>query len=525
MKKKVFLAALLGAAFIGGFAGFDVCVAHASSLSYADIAAAAGNILLETTTAASDSAVVTSVATASESTGLSGAKTVTLTETYHADYGLYEESINGLFFFYTTAANGSILSEPVSLEIPANLTCVFEKDGVGYTYVVGQSISQIGSYVITITGTADGVTYQAVYRFRIQDASTLLTDTTQSDTSSTTALGESTESAVQEAADTEATDATEEDAEEEALAAELISDEGIVDEEALEEYLASVIGADEARVNTDYYAESTGLSSYYDATTGYYIHELLSGAIFYTTVANGTLTNDGVRIVSNDDITFTVLKDGEEMAYSLGSTITEAGSYTVYATQSGTLFISAYYGKSDPVFHFRIIDGDVKDLGILNAPQGATICTLTLDGTDVFSQVSADGSYAVLDTDGTYYAEFSDAKGVSALTVTVDTTKPRVSAAKSGNTMYFTYLSDDVAQCLLYKSGSLYGSAVQIASVSTAGSYVIEIYDAAGNMTSTSFTIDYRVDVIGVIAIVVLAALLIALFAFVYRLRRKVDIR
>ena len=75
----------------------------------------------------------------------------------------------------------------------------------------------------------------------------------------------------------------------------------------------------ESRADQEHYSEVTGLSSYYDTSSGYFKNELLTGAAFYTNVANGMVTNNPVTLQTSDPITFTVLRDGEPMEYEPGT--------------------------------------------------------------------------------------------------------------------------------------------------------------------------------------------------------------
>lgn len=100
---------------------------------------------------------------------------VTLKEQYHQDYKVYEESLADLFFFYSNVGNGGITHEPVTLDIPMNLSYTVEWNGVPWEYVSGQPISNYGTYVVRLTGIEDTSVplyeqkeYQAVFRFRIQ---------------------------------------------------------------------------------------------------------------------------------------------------------------------------------------------------------------------------------------------------------------------------------------------------------------------------------------------------------------------
>ena len=101
---------------------------------------------------------------------------VSLSERYHEDYGVYEEGMGNRYFLYATVENGGITDQPVSVDIPAGLTFVMEKDGVQIPYSSGQTVSERGSYMLTLTGPNDSslpfseqTIYKSVFRFRIQE--------------------------------------------------------------------------------------------------------------------------------------------------------------------------------------------------------------------------------------------------------------------------------------------------------------------------------------------------------------------
>lgn len=102
-------------------------------------------------------------------------KEVSLSEQYYSDYEMYEESIDGQYFFYSNTGNGSITDKSVYIDIPSNLEYTVELDGNPITYQSNALLSAKGTYVFrfhAVTGSnalAGQTDYSATFRFRIQD--------------------------------------------------------------------------------------------------------------------------------------------------------------------------------------------------------------------------------------------------------------------------------------------------------------------------------------------------------------------
>ena len=101
---------------------------------------------------------------------------VSMGEKYHSDYDLYEHSIDGRYFIYSNVSNGGITDRPVYVEIPVDVFCTAEKDGVPMNYTSGQLLSDRGTYVMRLTAVYDKNVplsqqeeYRTVFRFRIDE--------------------------------------------------------------------------------------------------------------------------------------------------------------------------------------------------------------------------------------------------------------------------------------------------------------------------------------------------------------------
>lgn len=377
-------------------------------------------------------------------------KEVSVSERFHADYGVYEESFGNSQFFYATVGNGEITDGQVSIDFPANMEYVMEKDGIRMDYTSGQTLTEKGSYLLKISAVEDDSLpfsqqkiYKAVFRFRIQDriapsesrqegmgdsgyspensgygsensgygsgslfdalseengeamgqeSEPPAADTQTSETEAASETG--TESVSEEGTEPVSGEETQGGAERET---ETVSgektgsadEETALDEDSLEAILEEALGQGYGTEYLEGYNDNTGLVSGYDQESGYYRHQLASGEVFFTDVPNGMTTNYSVRILTNDNLPFRVFKDGEAIEYVPGEAIEEAGSYEVYPYSDTTIYLSSYAGKEEPLFSFRVLREAVNDLGIVNAPEHGRIVNVRYAST---SRGAADGS-------------------------------------------------------------------------------------------------------------------------------------
>ena len=476
---------------------------------------------------------------------------VSLSERYHEDFGVYEEDMGNRYFLYTTVENGGITDQPVSVDIPAGLTFVMEKDGTQIPYTSGQTISARGSYMLTLTGPDDPALpfsqqtiYKAVFRFRIQEKVVQETEEaaeafgggsgfsgSDSRTESTYGSEDATAASPQTEEtnpETEETAAQGEPEGEEDTSQDVFNEDGTLNEDALDDSIDDLLGSDEGRVNMDYYNESTGLSSYYDTSSGLFKNELLTGAAFYTNVPNGMVTNNAVRMDTADEINFVILKDGEPLEYEDGMTFDEEGSYMIYPSQNTTVYLGEYGNTKKPLFHFRIAAGPVNDMGIFNAPEGYSIKEITRNGEPVTEGLSADRNYCYLGEDGEYEIRLTHLDGATAdltTTVTKDSIQPRFLLSVEDSTAYIQYRSSDIAYCKLYKDGELVFDQQIPAQVTGSGKYRLEAYDEAGNMAYSEFQIDYHFNMGAIVVILLVIVLIAALVLFLRRTRKQVRVR
>ena len=86
------------------------------------------------------------------------------------------------------------------------------------------------------------------------------------------------------------------------------------------------------------------------------------------------------------------------------------------------------------------------------------------------------------------------------------------------------YLSDDITDIILEKDGEIQeGFSGYI--VNSPGAYKLMVSDAAGNVSSSEFTLKYHVNVYGIVAFVLGALLIAGGIVFVIHIKKNVKVR
>lgn len=511
-----------------------------------------------------------------------------ISEQYYEDYGVYEENLSNTQFFYSTISNGGITDSAVSLEFPVGMEYKVERNGVEIPYTSGQELTDRGTYIVRLTVTKDDslpfsqqTILKAVFRFRIQEKSQEAIERDAQERRQESDYGSyygyddddgydlsneelvallrqrgiwsdeeieaalDTEDAMTGGSGEEGTEGMEDGSGEE-LAADgetgsqeeltgeteagtqadsydVMGEDGSVDPDSLDDAIAQAMGPGYSTEELEGYDPATGMASAYDEATGYYRHELASGAVFYTDVPDGMITNSSVMLLTNDDLIFTMEKDGEAVEYTPGTAIQEAGSYTVYPSQESTVYLAAYGDSEKPHFHFRIVNSPVNDIGIFAAPRGGVITEVRLDG-ELLAESRQGEEWLYLRSDGTYEIRMDTEAGGAAVTLAKDTMAPRFYVSEESNRIYFSYLSGDASWCRVSKDGNEIHSGALISEISDPGSYQVDVYDEAGNVSSIHIELPYRMNMAAVIVIVLVVILAAALVIFIRRTNSQLKV-
>lgn len=492
-----------------------------------------------------------------EETGSSGPKVeeVSLSETYHEEFGVYEEGINNTCFIYSNVSNGGITDQAVKIDIPANVTYVMEKDGIEIPYSSGQAVGDRGSYILRLTATDRSVAfseqtiYKAVFRFRIQEklpqavnkeeASYMGGGSLNGGIPGFTERAETADEIEKELLESELSEMGETSSDESSVGdnasaqKDVMEEDGTINEENLDSVINDYLGLDESgnlvdgAENRDI-TEASGLAAWYDPDNGLYCSILASGGRFYSDVPNGMITSNPVtlRVPEEEGVELLVYRNGEEYQYTPGKSIESAGSYYVYPSQDSAEFTNLYGNGDRPVFHFRIVPPSVNDIGVFNAPEQCSIQTVVLNGETVFQAASEEtGRFYRLTKDGSYEITMNTPAGNAYTYMTRDTQAPRFSVVSEKNRVLISYYSSDAAGCRLWKNGEELETSGLLSQISGSGNYTIEVYDAAGNTSTASFEIRYQMNMAAIMAIILLLLLIAALLLFFRRSRREVKVR
>lgn len=425
-----------------------------------------------------------------------------LGESYHEDYKVYEEELGGVYTIYTNIRNGGVTNRPVVIDVPRGVGVSMKKDGTDVPFVTKQKIEKEGAYVLELFVGADEDSMasfseqtflRAKFKFRIQNSSGV-----------DGVVGEG-ELEEEEPA---------EEIEEEPVTDLLEQEETVSENEPEEEEPQET----RAPKNSD-------LLSIWDPASGYYMNTLKTGETFYTSLPNGSITNEPVTVQESQDLEFTAYKDGKEFEdFAPGVPLNVVGSYAIYASKPDDESFLQNYPFGNPAYRFRIVSGMVSDMGMITAPYGVTIRNVRFNGLDANESMFLDSSTVHIDQNGDYEITFDDEAGSREVSFTLDNEQPVFSVDVKPNEAKITYYSNDVSRCVLYRGDKVESDPQIVDSVTKSGKYTLVVYDAAGNSSRSDFTVRYRINAAAVIAIFAMLGLIAGVVIFVFRMKNNVKV-
>ncbi len=447
-----------------------------------------------------------------------GVTKVSLSERYHEDYKIYEESIEDLFFIYTNVANGGITDEAVSIDIPSNILYTMEKDGMEMEYLSGQKLWARGTYVLRLTAVenpelplSEQKEYRTVFRFRIQDkppeaeteTNGIVDNAADSLSANSTAVLDL-EALEAEAKKEENSKAPSESEKELPVETENGTDgtQGEADaSDKSEENMNSEGSANEK-------AESFR-SQIYDPMIGKYRVTLENGIELISTVPEGYIGPDSVELTVLGDALpeIKLYRNDELQEFVNGNSLMESGVYRLVAD-----------GKT---YSFRIVS-QASDLEYYPAPAGMRFTGLFLG--EEQQNLQSD-QLLVMESDG-IYTIFMEGDAGDELEVVLrkDTEAPEVQVTVDGGNASIQYLSDDITDIALVKDGTnvdgFHGTII-----SSPGNYRLTVSDAAGNETVREFALKYQINLYGIAAVFMCILIVIGAAVFVYHTKRNMKIR
>ncbi|WP_026495107.1 hypothetical protein [Butyrivibrio sp. WCD3002] len=452
--------------------------------------------------------------------------TVSLSETYHENYKVYEERLDDVYAIYTNIPAGTITNKPVIFDIPSGVVLRLTKDGkeigyknksklssegtyVAYFYVASDSIEQLPAWAQTLD--------RAMFTFRIQltalDGSSLEVPETSELESFADVVNEGEQPQTEgEPAEQTGEEVTEEPATEEATEP---AEEPV--EEPAEEPVAEP-AAEGIEPN------SGGIYTEYDPSTGYYKNTLMTGDVFYSSIPNGMITNGSALFNTAENIRYELYKDGELIDYTAGEHITDAGDYMMVPVIDN-LDYEGFYRTERPSIRFHILTGATNKMAVVSVPFGQTIDAVRFNGEEITENAKISDGVVSLPEDGIYEVDFIGEAGSVTTEIYRDCTPPILKVDTQPNLAAITYMSDDIAAAVLKRGEEIISEDQLPTRVTQAGRYQLTVTDRAGNTTDVNFSVQYRINVYAILAIVMIIAIIGAVVIFLRRVKTKVRVR
>lgn len=461
-----------------------------------------------------------------------------LSENQYADYGVYAESMGGYASFYATVGNNGITDQPVKVDFPRNLTYTLEKDGTPMAYANTQELSETGTYQFQIQlisnpdrPLSEQTIYQSSFIFRIQPkiagagneengSGTQSSGASWNSTDGWSALfggtGESTTSPDAAGSTAAGTDGTGADGSDGTTGGLM---DGVPDElgSILDDLNGEGEEAGEEEDTAGTVPVSVDLSE--EARKAAAFGELLQISVPNGMLVNGSVTMDEEQL-AQEASRITLLKDGAEDSIPADGQFDEAGKYTLLYVENGA---------AKPVtYSFWILPDAMRDTLMYTVPQETALTEVIKDekALPVSQFQDASGTERLeLSEEGSYSLLMQDASGKTyTATFTIDRTPPEVSVEPGNGTATVSYDPDDVTKLVL-RNGEDEQVYTSLEKIERPGTYTLEAYDEAGNMTSISFKIKKSMNLAAVIAVVLVIALIGAGIVFVRRVKGNLNVK
>ena len=479
---------------------------------------------------------------------------VTPTEQYYEDYDIYSESINGQYFFYANVSNNGITDQPVSVDFPANMTYTMEKDGVVTEYLSKQQVSDYGTYLFRITVNEDPTKpvseqtlYKSVFVFRIQPKVEKPTEASRESedglygfpADSSSASGNSSSSADWDMSGLpdmmretyrpeEFQNHTDDSSDYVDVSKDLpgeTSDETSGEETADSDDSKQETDQEETAADQEKTPEvhetSDGVSTVYVPSRGTYRTEYPDGTYMEVTNPNGMIGNTKIYVSlegMGTDPEITLLKNGKEADLPEDGSFEEPGNYELLIRIAGKVY----------PYSFRILNTADSALDSYTLPEGIELEAFSMDGRsmdpDVFK--GPDGVIRLDFTkEGSYEVKMTDPDGPDfTASLTIDRTAPEVSMTEVKGGVQFHYDSGEIRE-ILVKNGKTEESYSQLSGIDRPGTYVVEFYDYAGNMTSVSVNIKRQINMATVAAVIMIIGLVALIVVFYKKTQGEMDVK
>lgn len=453
-----------------------------------------------------------------------------LEESYISSYGLYEQVMYGQIVFYTNVKNGSVTSGSVIIELPAELETIFTRDGEELEFENKAEISEIGAYSLTVIAKGENILgggkndrYYSLFRFRIMEKSA-------ADTSASIEIPE-----WGNYDDADTSDDNSDTSDDSSDISGDSSDDGEGSLPADGGSDASDGGSDTSGGGSDASGGGSGTSGGGSDTSGGsdgsestgssgITQEASDDCILVTTEAGSQIhssipadakTSGAVKISVVSNVQYELYRDGELLAKPKLSNITNEGKYS----------LRIYDAETPARFEFEITSQYISKLEKYTVPEGCEITSALYEG----NPIRAEKTSVQLGNDGAYSFDIEFGEYSYTETITLDNTPPEFGfdrvedGVAAGGTVTVILQSDDIAGYQIYLDGEL--MAKQKLAVNEPGEYTVCVYDRAGNVSQQSFELEYRMDAMAIVVIIILVGIVIAGVVFFLVSRRKFIIR
>lgn len=429
-----------------------------------------------------------------------------LSETYHEDYKVYEEKFGDVYTIYSNISNNTIVNHYVMFDIPSGVMARMTKDGRDVGIANKSKIEAEGTYNVQFFYAEEG--YENVpawqqninsarFNFRIQYTAGLDGEPLELDD----------QSELESFADLVNDEETP------------ISEPEVTEPVQPEDSAVAQTESSEVKRSSD-----SKLTTSYDPSSGYYRIGLLTGDSFYSSVPDGMVTNNAVIFQADDAIDLQLYSNGQQVEYTAGDFIQDAGSYTLIPVIDDVSYEN-YYRGNRPMLRFRILSGATSDLSVVSAPAGMIIEAVRYNYEDITDEALVTYKVAHLPKDGIYEVDFRDDFGRTTVNIQRDTQSPKVIVSSAPNEATIDYASADIESAVLMKGETVISEGNLVSSVTEPGRYHLIVKDGAGNTTEKDFAVTYRINVFAVLAILAVIAIAVAVFLYIRRMRTSVQVR
>ena len=267
---------------------------------------------------------------------------------------------------------------------------------------------------------------------------------------------------------------------------------------------------------------------YYDFDAHDFVYPLPDArGDLHASVADGMVTTNTVRLTVPVDSGVTVYHDGEQYTGDL-SVINERGEYAVAAgPETGAARLLT----------FTIQGASTRGLTYFNVPDGFFLTGVTYgEGEEAWEYPAEDRYSVALRDEGPYHIEYECAATniVYSLDTIIDRTPPRLAfdgeidedgnvhsalqftGMEKGDYISLTHDGEPVEHVEL--NGDLSGGTIY-----DSGSYVMQVFDDAGNMTQYEFTILTYFNTQSWVFVVLVMLVLVGTAAYIVIQRRKLE--